>query len=73
MSIEMKAAIQTLKFVGSIAVAAGLMVFLSSVFGPEIVSWFLIVSLLICGSWVIYSITLSSLKFKEKDDARRAE
>ena len=67
MSTEMKAAIQTAKFVGSIVLAATAMLIVSSVFGPEIVSWFLIASLMICGTWVVYSINLSSLKYKEKD------
>ena len=67
MSIETKAALQTLKFVGSIVLAAAAMVLVSTVFGPEIVSWFLIASLFICGTWVVYSINLSSLKYKEKD------
>lgn len=73
MSIEMKAALQTLKFVGSVAAGAALMVLLSSLFGPEIVAWLLTGSLFICGCWMMYSFNLTSLKFKEKDEARRTK
>lgn len=67
MSIEMKAALQTLKFVGIIAAASAGLIFLSVIFSPELVTWLMILSLIGCGIWMVYSVNLSNLKYKEKD------
>lgn len=70
MSIKSKAALQTLRFVGSIVLASALLVFLSTVFGPELVTWLMIITLFGFGTWMVYSINLSNLKYKEQEAER---
>jgi ABC-type transport system involved in Fe-S cluster assembly fused permease/ATPase subunit len=70
MSIETKAAIQTLKYIGSIVIIATVLVILSELFGTAIMAYSISFALFTLGCYLVYSFNLSNLKYEQEKQER---
>jgi uncharacterized membrane protein len=70
MSVEMKAAVKTAKYIASIVVIALLLVVLSELFGTAIMAYSISFALFALGCYLVYSFNLSSLKYEQEKQER---
>lgn len=65
-NIKSKAFVQTVGFCAVVAIAATLIVYLTSIIGPQIMTWILIFALFAVGFYLVYSVNLSRLELQQR-------